>query len=323
MSETGRSVCLSVITPCLNGSRFIDGFFSAFERQNVNAGRYEIVVVDNGSEDDSFRILQGYAEKLGHVHVYQFIGKRGSYAARNFAIAQSNGAILAFTDIDCLPTDQWLGGILDRKDELMGGRLIAGPVELFSERSKPNVFESYDLLINLNQEQYVKRNLGVTANLVVSRPVFDEVEGFAEVGSGGDFDFCRRCAERGYQVYFEKALRVRHPAIRSFAGLIAKEKRKGQGIAEIFSISQSNRTTTVRYVALQVLGLFLQPFQWRHIASVMRSDGIRIESIRLAALILQLGWIHRWAILKTLLFQPLPAPTNSPSIRKRKNSGNR
>ena len=323
MSETGRSVCLSVITPCLNGSRFIDGFFSAFERQNVNAGRYEIVVVDNGSEDDSFRILQGYAEKLENVNAYQFVQKRSSYAARNFAIEQSHGSILAFTDIDCLPNHQWLDGILDRKDELMGGRLIAGPVELFSERSKPNVFEAYDLLINLNQEQYVKRNLGVTANLVVSRPIFDEVEGFAEVESGGDFDFCRRCAERGYQVYFEKALRVRHPAIRSFAGLIAKEKRKGQGIAEIFSISQSNRTAKIHYVALQVLGLFLQPFQWRHIARVIRSDGMRIENIRLAALILQLGWIHRWGILKTLLFQPLPAPTNSPSIRKRKNFGNR
>lgn len=311
LSKTGRSICLSVITPCLNGSRFIDDFFSAFERQNANAGRYEIVVVDNGSEDDSFRILQGYAEKLENVHAYQFVGKRSSYAARNFAIEQSHGSVLAFTDIDCLPNDQWLDGILDRKDELMGGRLIAGPVELFAERSRPNIFESYDLLINLNQEQYAKRNLGVTANLVVSRFVFDEVKGFAEVGSGGDFDFCRRCAERGYKVYFETALRVRHPAIGSFAGLIAKEKRKGQGIADIFSISQSSRTAKIFYVALQVLGLFLQPFQWRHIASVIRSDGMRIENIRLAALILKLGWIHRWAILKALLFQSISTPINN------------
>ena len=316
MSEAGHSVCLSVITPCLNGSRFIDGFFSAFERQTINARRYEIVVVDNGSEDDSFRILQGYSEKLENLHVYQFIGKRGSYAARNFAIAQSNGSILAFTDIDCLPTDKWLDEILDRKDEVMAGRLIAGPVELFTRWSKPNLFESYDLLINLNQEQYTKRNLGATANLVVSRPVFDEIEGFAEVGSGGDLDFCRRCAKLGYRVYFEAAVKVRHPTIDSFAGLVAKEKRKGQGMAEIFSITQSNRIASVRYVALQVLGLFLQPFQWRHIMSAIRSDGIRIENLRLAGLILRLGWIHRWTILRTLLFRSSPVPINNPSIRK-------
>ena len=198
----------------------------------------------------------------------------------------------------------------------MAGRLIAGPVELFTRWSKPNLFESYDLLINLNQEQYTKRNLGATANLVVSRPVFDEIEGFAEVGSGGDLDFCRRCAKRGYRVYFEAAVKVRHPTIDSFAGLVAKEKRKGQGMAEIFSITQSNRIASVRYVALQVLGLFLQPFQWRHIMSAIRSDGIRIENLRLAGLILRLGWIHRWTILRTLLFRSSPVPINNPSIRK-------
>jgi len=157
-------------------------------------------------------------------------------------------------------------------------------------------------------------NVGATANLVVSRAVFDQVSGFAEVKSNGDIDFCRRCTERGSEIRFETEVRVRHPAIASFAGLAAKERRKGQGSAEIFLISQPDRTALLRYVMLQIVGLWLQPFQWRHIFKVFRSGDIRPENLRLSALILRLGWIHRWTILKTLLFRSSATPINNPSI---------
>ena len=58
---------VSVIIPVYNAGRFLGECLDSFTSQTL--GDIEVVCVDDGSTDDSVRILQSYAEKDGRVKV--------------------------------------------------------------------------------------------------------------------------------------------------------------------------------------------------------------------------------------------------------------
>ena len=63
---------------------------------------WELVIVDNGSEDSTSSFLASLPERFGNVPVVAaFESKRGLASARNKGVSQARGNIIAFTDDDC------------------------------------------------------------------------------------------------------------------------------------------------------------------------------------------------------------------------------
>ena len=89
---------VSVIMPCYNAAATIAEAIGSILAQAYE-GELEIVVVDDGSTDDSVRA----AAALPHVKVLMQ-ANQGPAAARNLALAQSRGEVLAFLDADDLWT---------------------------------------------------------------------------------------------------------------------------------------------------------------------------------------------------------------------------
>lgn len=88
---------LSIVVPVYNSEKTIfDCLLSLLEQPFSN---YEIIVVDDGSTDASFSILQKIAGEYSAVHVYH---KRngGQGDARNYGINRANGQYVAFVDSD-------------------------------------------------------------------------------------------------------------------------------------------------------------------------------------------------------------------------------
>src|SRR5579862_2632146 len=97
----------SVVVPFYNAERTIEKCIHALMAQSYPADRYEILMVDNNSTDTSANIVRSYPA----VH-YLKEGKQGSYAARNNGIAAAKGTVVAFTDPDCVPREDWLEQIM-------------------------------------------------------------------------------------------------------------------------------------------------------------------------------------------------------------------
>ncbi len=88
---------VSVIIPVYNGARFLaEAIQSLLDQQ---AGRCEIIVVDDGSTDDSKAVALGYAAAV----TYHYQPNAGVAAARNAGLAQARNAIVGFLDQD----DRW------------------------------------------------------------------------------------------------------------------------------------------------------------------------------------------------------------------------
>src|SRR5438045_4181238 len=87
---------VSVIMPVYNGAAYLAGALASISAQTYP--RYELVVVNDGSTDDSAAIVQSFPNVR---YVYQ--ENQGIAAARNFGVSFSRGELVAFLDQD----DYW------------------------------------------------------------------------------------------------------------------------------------------------------------------------------------------------------------------------
>jgi glycosyltransferase involved in cell wall biosynthesis len=98
MSTETLTPRVSIIIPVYQGDRFLaEALESVLNQTYIN---YEIIVVDDGSTDNSLEVLEHYFEKIRYV----FQENQGVAAARNYGIKIAKGELIAFLDQD----DLWL-----------------------------------------------------------------------------------------------------------------------------------------------------------------------------------------------------------------------
>jgi glycosyltransferase involved in cell wall biosynthesis len=99
----------SVVIPTYNRATCVQRAIDSVLRQTFED--YELIVVDDGSIDNTSEVVRGYGERI----VYVSQRNRGVSAARNAGISRSVGEWVAFLDSD----DEWLPGYLSKQAELV------------------------------------------------------------------------------------------------------------------------------------------------------------------------------------------------------------
>ncbi len=90
---------LSVIIPIYNVAPYISACLDSLLVQDIPASDYEIIIVDDGSIDDSLSIVQTYVNNKSNVYIYTQ-ENAGPGAARNYGINKSKGEYIWFVDGD-------------------------------------------------------------------------------------------------------------------------------------------------------------------------------------------------------------------------------
>jgi glycosyltransferase involved in cell wall biosynthesis len=216
---------VSVIVPVLNGAAHVGRCLDALCAQTYPPERFEILVVDNGSDDETRGVVRRYAVRLLVER-----SARSPYLARNTGLAHASGDVLAFTDADCVPAKSWIEQGVERIEQ-EGADLAGGRVE-FALSAPPRAAELLDAVKNLDNERSIaERGVAKTGNLFVARRVFDELGGFAaDRRSGGDVEFTARASGAGFSLVYAPAAVVTKPARRALA-LARKQYRVGRGEA--------------------------------------------------------------------------------------------
>jgi glycosyltransferase involved in cell wall biosynthesis len=96
---------VSIIIPTFNRATFLREAIASVLAQTVKA--FEIIVVDDGSTDDTRQLVAGYGGRIR----YFFQPNAGAAAARNLGIHHAGGALITFLDSD----DLWLPQKLSRQ----------------------------------------------------------------------------------------------------------------------------------------------------------------------------------------------------------------
>lgn len=234
---------ISVIVPVFNDTERLAQCLQALEQQTFPQDSYEVIVVDNASDDDVQAVVAKFPQAIIVVE-----SRRGSYSARNTGIAIAKGNILAFTDADCIPSPDWLEKGVQSLGNTPNCGLVAGRIEFsYQNPQQPNAIELCDSVLYLQQDLYLNHaKFGATANVFTFKSVFDEVGLFDQtLKSGGDYEWGQRVFKAGYpQVYSAEAY-VYHPARYSFEQLYQKILRTTRGP---YDLSQSSTYTLKKFI---------------------------------------------------------------------------
>jgi glycosyltransferase involved in cell wall biosynthesis len=219
------AVAISIVVPVYNGADTIGDCIESLLGIDDPDAAFEIIVVDNGSTDRTFGILDGYRDRIRMLHE----PIRGAAAARNTGVRNARGDIIAFTDADCVVEPRWLRNLIpalcDPAVGIAGGPILAtspsNRVEKFGERI-------HDHRRALEDESAY----AITMNWASRRAVLEEAGLFdPTLIRGQDADLARRIRMRGYRLVFCPDAIVRHRNERTLRGLFREGVAHGRAIA--------------------------------------------------------------------------------------------
>ena len=177
---------VAVVIPVRDGAALLDGCLESVLPQ-AHEHAAEVVVVDDGSTDDSRAVAARHGARVLGAGV-----ARGPYAARNDGWRATTADVVVFTDVRCRPAAGWLDGLLKALDH-PGVAACGGDVQVLPG---PSAAERY---VHKWQPLMPDRGLGhdflpflPTCNLATRRATLEALDGFRELRSGGDLDFCWR-----------------------------------------------------------------------------------------------------------------------------------
>lgn len=107
--DRGRAPLVSVVMPAYNCAAYIAEALESVLGQTLPP--HEVIVVDDGSTDNTRAALEPYATRIRYLHQ----ANQGASAARNSALAVASGELIAFLDAD----DVWLPEKLQRQVQAM------------------------------------------------------------------------------------------------------------------------------------------------------------------------------------------------------------
>jgi glycosyltransferase involved in cell wall biosynthesis len=268
----GATPEVSVVIPVRNGAVTLPPLLRSLEAQTLERERFEVVVVDNDSSDDTAATATAHGAKVVHEPV------ANRSRARNRGVAAAAGLLYAFTDADCVADPRWLEALLECAPS---APLVAGAVEVTVGES-PNALERFELLWRFGQQEWIKQGWAATANLLVHRHAFDAIGGFDPAWRhiGEDADFCIRAGRAGYSLAYCNAARVDHTGERELRPFLRRFFMHG------YSVNQAHYRLGMGYRAWQhPLPAFLgdralrqighspngfDPTEWRRMARIGR-----------------------------------------------------
>jgi glycosyltransferase involved in cell wall biosynthesis len=210
---------LSFVIPVRNDALNLDRCLASI-RRTATTDDVEIVVVDNGSEDDSRMVAVRHGARA-----LSLPGLRVS-ELRNRGVAASRGSVIAFVDADHEIVPGWVSAALARLEEPLVGA-VGAPYSPPPDGTW--VQRAYDRLREHGGVRDVEW-LG-SGNLAIRRDVFEACGGFdATLEACEDVDFCARLRRAGFRIVADPALESVHFGDpETLAGLLRSELWRARG----------------------------------------------------------------------------------------------
>jgi glycosyltransferase involved in cell wall biosynthesis len=211
-------VDLSFVIPAYNEESLIGNLLHSIQ-VTITGIRYEIIVVDNGSTDNTAIIA-----KSNNVTVIS-ISKSTVSVARNIGAKLAIGGVIAFLDADVRITVGWGEEIVRKLAYIRTEAVLTGSRYLIPEN--PSRIE-HDWFLPLSMKNINYINGG---NLVIGKKTFSEVGGFDEsIISGEDYELSKRAVKKGATVVNNPGLEAIHDGYpKNLFDFIKREFWHGKG----------------------------------------------------------------------------------------------
>jgi GT2 family glycosyltransferase len=215
------ALSLTVIIPTKNRACAIQALLASMrELLGMERSQPQIIVADNGSQDETWEFLQNITKDFPVPLVPLRVSRPGKSAAINRALQVAKGDILAFLDDDVVVDAQWLGSI-EGFLECGNYRVGQGRILLQSPASEDPAIQElmnrYRTVPYLNFSPEIKEIHSINgANFIISRDILQSLGGFDErlgpgaSGTSEDVELAQRIRRAGYRIGYMRDATVYH-----------------------------------------------------------------------------------------------------------------
>jgi glycosyltransferase involved in cell wall biosynthesis len=231
---SSQAVDLSVIIPARNAAHVIRDQLEALSRQEFD-GSWEIVVVDDRSEDGTGEVARGYSDRLPHVTVVRTERSLNAAHARNVGVSAARGRMLLFTDSDDVVSDVWVRSMARAlaDEDVVAGRLEVARLNRPWVRVSRPVTQQHALQTwDVGGMPWLLHAGG--PNLGVSRRMWEEVGPFdVHLDFVDDIDFCFRAQLAGFELHFVPDAVVHYRLRDSLKGIYRQARDWGRASVDL------------------------------------------------------------------------------------------
>lgn len=221
------AVALSVVIPTYNRAYQLDSCLGLLFKQSYPRWKYEVIVVDDNSNDETPKVLGRYSMKYPNLKVIRNKENKGPYYSRNLGVSLSKGEIVIFTDSDCMFPSDWLL----KMEKAFQDREVFCVQGTQEYRGKFAGLEAEgDLFLKMLQKLrgLDTKNLGIRRDLILKYR-FDEACKVA-----GDRELGQRLAIDHIEVIYDPHISVVHSPTHSVRDQISRAKEWGKSYAYIY-----------------------------------------------------------------------------------------
>jgi cellulose synthase/poly-beta-1,6-N-acetylglucosamine synthase-like glycosyltransferase len=229
---------VSVVMTVLNMERTIDECLRSLTNLDYPKYKYEIIVVDGKSKDNTKAIIKKHVQetKSPEIRLFEKEGLVG--VGRNEAFSHAKGEIIAITDGDMVVPPDWLDNLVFEFEEGVGG--VGGPNDNADTSLITKAIgcidvqgPSFDVVPIRGKNPYTEPFVSSTnvyttvcRNSAYKKKVLDEVKGFDErIISSDDPELNIKILKKGYKLKYTPKALVKHHHRSSISGFYKQQRR--------------------------------------------------------------------------------------------------
>lgn len=263
------SIRISAVVCTHNRAAYLRKAVRSLVEQTLRRDLYEIIVVDNGSKDETRQVVEEFSDVPNLRYLYEPV--LGLSRARNTGWSEANGEYVAYLDDDAVASPTWLGCILDTFESFKPvPGAVGGHCDPVWEAPRPDwlgnnmlsalsVFNWADTTAKLNERQWLSG-----CNVAFQRDLLERIGGFSEaLGRRGNQLLSneenytqQQLRKLGFALVYNPQIAVQHHIS---AGRLTKEwfkrARYGQGVSEALMVEESARLSAPARVWLTLRAL--------------------------------------------------------------------
>lgn len=238
-SENRSLPTFSIVVPVKNEEKVIGRLLNALSRLDYPSDKREVVIVEDGSTDDTLNVCRKYAEQVGlNIKVLQKPSSDGKSSALNYGVAHAKGEIVGIFDADNVP---------DRDALLNACSFFEDPAVAAVQGRTSSINAGENMLTKfISHEETVwcevylrgKDVLNLFVHLkgscqFIRRDVLEKLKGFDEKALSEDMEISARLAENGYKIRYASNVRSWQESPASVKSLFRQRTRWFRGTMEV------------------------------------------------------------------------------------------
>ena len=249
---------VSVIVPVYNVEKYLRKCLDSLVNQTID--NYEVIIVNDGSKDESEKIINEYKNKYSCIKAYKK-ENGGMSSARNYGLKYAKGEYIAFTDSDDFIEENMLEEMYNK-----------------AKKDDSDVVICDYYAINEQEKRYIKCHLNLSSDLkceyllsppmvwskLIKKEVMDK-EKFTEKIYYEDLDICPRLFKHIKKISFvDKPLYnyyVQH------SGSIMTQKKFTQRLLDIFTVLDNNKKILIND--------YFDELEYMYITNLLRTATLR------------------------------------------------